>query len=139
MPRPGSWCGRGRSKTACSGNWSPGHDLERFGRLVPLPAGSAAVRRDGPAARVIIDNGHAPGHAAVFLPGTGVLVAGMRWLIPGHGHIASGAEIRRLDADQRYLDLRASGRPFEDPRCTAEWMRACHQQRRQVITGAAEK
>ena len=152
----------------------PGHDPGLFGRLVPLPARSPAIPRDGPAAQVIIHNGHAPGHAAVFLPEAGVLVAGdmlsdveiplldtveddplgdyqagldrlasvpgVRWLVPGHGHIAGPAEIRRrLDADRRYLDLLASGRPFEDPRCTAEWMRACHQHQRHVIAGAAEQ
>ena len=35
-----------------------------------------AVPWDGPAARVIAHDGHALGHGAVFLPDTGVLVAG---------------------------------------------------------------
>ena len=30
----------------------------------------------GPRTQVVIHNGHAPGHAAVFLPETGVLLAG---------------------------------------------------------------
>lgn len=54
----------------------PGHDLELLGRLVPLPAGSDRIPWDGPAAQVIIHDGHAPGHAAVFLPHAGVLLAG---------------------------------------------------------------
>jgi hydroxyacylglutathione hydrolase len=53
---------------------APGHDLELFGRLVSL--GSDQVPWAGPAAHVVIHNGHAPGHGAVFLPDTGVLVAG---------------------------------------------------------------
>ena len=55
---------------------APGHDLGLFGRLVALPAGAAAIPWDGPAARLIIHDGHAPGHAAVFLPDSGVLAAG---------------------------------------------------------------
>jgi hydroxyacylglutathione hydrolase len=147
----------------------PGHDLDLFGRLVPLPPLASAIPWDGPVAEVIVHNGHAPGHAAVFLPATGVLIAGdmlsdieipildtveddplgdyrtglerlaavpgVRWLVPGHGHIADTGQIRRrLDADTRYLDLLAAGKPFDDPRCTAEWMRACHQQQLALIT-----
>ena len=55
---------------------APGHDLARFGDLVPLPADAAGIPWDGPAARVIVHDGHAPGHGAVFLPDAGVLVAG---------------------------------------------------------------
>ncbi len=52
----------------------PGHDFSLLGRLTPLDAG--AIPWDGPEARLIVHDGHAPGHGAVFLPGTGVLVAG---------------------------------------------------------------
>lgn len=54
----------------------PGHDLSLIGRLVPLPDDAGAIPWDGPAAQVIVHDGHAPGHGAVFLPATGVLVAG---------------------------------------------------------------
>ncbi|MGH3200953.1 MAG: MBL fold metallo-hydrolase [Streptosporangiaceae bacterium] len=56
----------------------PGHDFLLLGRLTPLPGmdTAATISWDGPQARVIVHNGHAPGHGAVFLPGTGVLVAG---------------------------------------------------------------
>jgi hydroxyacylglutathione hydrolase len=139
----------------------PGHDLELTARLVPLPAGSDRIPWDGPAAEVIIHDGHAPGHAAVFIPRVGVLLAGdmlsdveiplpdllaadpigdyragldrlaavpgVRWLVPGHGHIADAGEFRRrLDADYRYLDLLAAGEQFDDPRCTAGWLRGRH-------------
>ena len=53
---------------------APGHDLSLVGRLRPLDA--AALGWDGPQARLIVHDGHAPGHGAVFLPGTGVLAAG---------------------------------------------------------------
>ena len=53
---------------------APGHDFVLLGRLTPLDA--AVVPWDGPAAQVIVHDGHAPGHGAVFLPDTGVLVAG---------------------------------------------------------------
>ena len=55
---------------------APGHDLELVGRLTALAAGAGAIPWNGPAAQVIIHDGHAPGHGAVFLPGTGTLVAG---------------------------------------------------------------
>jgi hydroxyacylglutathione hydrolase len=53
---------------------APGHDLSLVGRLRPLDA--TAIPWHGPQARLIVHDGHAPGHGAVFLPGTGVLIAG---------------------------------------------------------------
>lgn len=132
---------------------APGHDLELFGRLVPLPL-DGQVPWDGPAAHVVMHHGHSPGHGAVFLPESGVLVAGdmlsdmeiplldtweadplgdyraglaqlaalpgVRWVVPGHGHVGDAAEFqRRLAADSRYLDLLAAGQPFGDPRLAA--------------------
>src|SRR6266516_3215143 len=152
---------------------APGHDLELFGRLVPLPADYDRVPWDGPVAQVVIHDGHAPGHGAVFLPATGVLVAGdmlsdieiplldtaaddplgayrtglqrlaavsgVRWLVPGHGHIADAGEFRRrLDADTRYLDLLAAGRPFDDPRTAADWLRSWHRRQLRSVAGLAE-
>ena len=65
---------------------APGHDLSLVGRLRPLDA--ATIPWDGPQARLIVHDGHAPGHGAVFLAGTGVLVA---------GDMCSDAEIPLLD------------------------------------------
>jgi hydroxyacylglutathione hydrolase len=53
---------------------APGHNLSLLGRLTALDA--SAIGWDGPEARIIVHNGHAPGHGAVFLPETGVLIAG---------------------------------------------------------------
>jgi glyoxylase-like metal-dependent hydrolase (beta-lactamase superfamily II) len=53
---------------------APGHDLSLIGRLRALDA--PVIPWDGPTARVIVHDGHAPGHGAVFLPDTGVLMAG---------------------------------------------------------------
>jgi|SRR5262245_23985672 len=55
---------------------APGHDLELFGRLTALPAGAERIPWDGPAVQVIVHDGHAPGHGAVFIPDAGVLIAG---------------------------------------------------------------
>jgi glyoxylase-like metal-dependent hydrolase (beta-lactamase superfamily II) len=55
---------------------APGHDLDLFGQLVALEPGAGAIPWDGPAAQVVIHDAHAPGHGAVFLPGTGTLIAG---------------------------------------------------------------
>jgi hydroxyacylglutathione hydrolase len=53
---------------------APGHDLSLFGELTPL-AGDV-IPWEGPEARVITHDAHAPGHGAVFLPDTGVLATG---------------------------------------------------------------
>ncbi len=53
---------------------APGHDLSLIGRLRVLDA--PVIPWDGPTAQVIVHDGHAPGHGAVFLPDTGVLIAG---------------------------------------------------------------
>ena len=53
---------------------APGHDLSLVGRMRSLDA--SAIPWDGPEARLIVHNGHAPGHGAVFLPESGVLIAG---------------------------------------------------------------
>jgi hydroxyacylglutathione hydrolase len=142
---------------------APGHDLELVGKLQALDG--TAIPWDGPDARLIVHDGHAPGHGAVFLPGSGVLLAGdmcsdmeiplldtvakdplgdyrtgverlasvpgVRQVVPGHGHIGDAAEVRRrLDLDTAYLDAVSAGRPYQDPRLTAdspEWMRTMHQ------------
>jgi hydroxyacylglutathione hydrolase len=149
---------------------APGHDLELFGRLVALPGGS--IPWGGPAAQVIFHVGHAPGLGAVFLPDTGVLMAGdmlsdieipildldqpdalgsyrtgldrlaavpgVRWLVPGHGHVTDAAGLRRrLNADYHYVDLLAAGQPFEDPRTAPYWLRDVHAAQRRAAAGAA--
>jgi hydroxyacylglutathione hydrolase len=149
-----------------------GHDLDLFGHVVPLPADSDVIPWAGPVARVVIHDGHAPGHGAVFLPDTGVMLAGdmlsdieipildtvaddpfgdyrtgldrlaavsgVRWIVPGHGHVGDAAEFRRrLDADHHYLDLLAEGQPFEDSRLTVDWQRACHREQLRVVAGQA--
>jgi hydroxyacylglutathione hydrolase len=53
---------------------APGHDLALFAAVSAL-AGTS-IPWDGPAAEVIVHDGHAPGHGAVFLPDSGVLIAG---------------------------------------------------------------
>ena len=153
---------------------APGHDLDLFGRLAPLPAGTGPIPWDGPVAQVIVHNGHAPGHGAVFLPDVGVLVAGdmlsdieiplldtdasdplgdyraglqllgavpgVRWLVPGHGHVAGAGEYRRrLDADARYLHLLAAGQPFDDPRCTQPWLRDSHRRQLRSVAGLTDE
>lgn len=55
---------------------APGHDLALFGQLTALPLDSGAIPWDGPQALVVTHDGHAPGHSAVLLPGTGTLIAG---------------------------------------------------------------
>jgi len=67
---------------------APGHDLELVGRMRPLDA--PAIPWDGPEARLIVHDGHAPGHGAVFLPGCGVLIT---------GDMCSDIEIPLLDTD----------------------------------------
>ena len=51
---------------------------------------ASAIPWDGPEARLIVHDGHAPGHGAVFLPESGVLIA---------GDMCSDVEIPLLDTD----------------------------------------
>jgi glyoxylase-like metal-dependent hydrolase (beta-lactamase superfamily II) len=53
---------------------SPGHDLSLFASLTALDG--ERVPWDGPSALVVGHDAHAPGHGAVFLPASGVLIAG---------------------------------------------------------------
>ena len=77
-PRRPRWPPNGTAASMISAvqDAAPGHDLELFGRLRPLGPGQEEIAWDGPQARVLAHDGHAPGHGAVFLPGAGVLVAG---------------------------------------------------------------
>jgi glyoxylase-like metal-dependent hydrolase (beta-lactamase superfamily II) len=50
--------------------------LDLLGLITGLPAGAARIPWDGPGARIIEHQAHAPGHAALFIEGRGVLVAG---------------------------------------------------------------
>lgn len=59
-----------------AGRLAPGNDLALVGRLEPLPDGSTTLDWLGPQVLVIEHQGHAPGHAALFLPDDGLLVAG---------------------------------------------------------------
>jgi hydroxyacylglutathione hydrolase len=69
---------------------APGHDLELFGRLRPLDPGQEVISWAGPPALVLAHDGHAPGHAALFLADSGVLIA---------GDMCSDIEIPLLDPD----------------------------------------
>ena len=138
---------------------APGHDLSLAGAVTPLAGDS--IEWAGPEVALITHDAHAPGHGAVFLPGTGVFVvgdmlsdvevplldpaapdplgdyrtalrrlgavAGVRQVVPGHGHVGDAAEFRRrLAADSGYLDQVTRGEPFDDARLTEDWMRAVH-------------
>ncbi|MEU7749733.1 MBL fold metallo-hydrolase [Nonomuraea sp. NPDC049158] len=50
--------------------------LDLLGLITALPAETAQIPWDGPQARIIEHQAHAPGHAALFIEERGVLVAG---------------------------------------------------------------
>ena len=86
---------------------------ELFGRITGLPAGTSQVPWDGPAARIVEHAAHAPGHAALLLEGSGVLVAGdllSDVLVP----------ILNLMADDPVGDYLAALRLLEDVAADAE-------------------
>jgi len=83
---------------------APGHDPDLTGCLTPLPAGETEIPWHGPRARAVIHDGHAPGHAAVFLPEAGVLVA---------GDMCSDVEIPLIDLES--ADLEPVGLAPDDP------------------------
>ena len=92
---------------------APGHDRDLFGRLTALEPGASAIPWDGPAAQVIIHDAHAPGHGAVFLPGTGTLIA---------GDMCSDVEIPLLDLDGNSVASPARpwpGTTWRTPACAA--------------------
>ena len=53
---------------------APGHDQVLCGRLIAWSG--EEIPWDGPAARIVAHDAHAPGHGALFLPSAGVLIAG---------------------------------------------------------------
>lgn len=150
---------------------APGHDFLLLGRLTPLDA--ETIPWAGPQAQVIAHDGHAPGHGAVFLPDSGVLVAGdmcsdveiplldlggadpladyrtglerlasvagVRHVIPGHGHVGDADEFRRrLAADAAYLDALAFGLPLDDARLGADspqWLHESHSEQLRHVRG----
>ncbi|HEV8221924.1 MAG TPA: MBL fold metallo-hydrolase [Streptosporangiaceae bacterium] len=81
-------------------NHTADYDWDLFGRLTALPDGTGLVPWDGPEAQLVVHNGHAPGHTAVFFPHAGVLVA---------GDMLSDLEIPLLDTqlDNAFADYRA--------------------------------
>ena len=50
--------------------------LELFGRVSALPAGSNQIPWNGPTVKFLAHSAHSQGHAALFVPERGVLVAG---------------------------------------------------------------
>jgi hydroxyacylglutathione hydrolase len=55
-------------------------------------------------------------------------VDGARYLVPGHGTVGDGAELRRrIDVDRRYLDALETGAGASDPRLTEDWLAEAHQ------------
>jgi hydroxyacylglutathione hydrolase len=67
---------------------APGHDIALLGRLIPLAAD--AIDWTGEPAQLIVHDGHAPGHGAVFFPGGGVIAV---------GDMCSDVEIPLLDTE----------------------------------------
>ena len=76
---------------------APGHDLSVFARVQPLLGHE--IDWPGPRALVYAHDAHAPGHGAVFLPDSGVLIA---------GDMCSDIEIPLLDLESAdpFLDYR---------------------------------
>ena len=50
--------------------------LDLLGQITGLPPGTTQIPWDGPKVRIIEHNGHAPGHAALLIEGSRVLVVG---------------------------------------------------------------
>jgi glyoxylase-like metal-dependent hydrolase (beta-lactamase superfamily II) len=145
-----------------------------FGQITELPAGATYLPWDGPKVRVIEHSAHAPGHAALLVEGSKVLVAGdmlsdvfipmlnlaaadpiqdylaaldlfkgiadhVEFVIPGHGSVAKGDEVRgRIDQDRTYVEALRDGHEVTDPRITSpkegwEWLAGIHGWQAQTI------
>ena len=59
-----------------AGRLAPGNDLALVGVLDALPRHADSLDWPGPEVHVLEHRGHAPGHAALFVPADGVLIAG---------------------------------------------------------------
>lgn len=55
---------------------APGAHLDLLGLITPMPTSSTQVPWMGPTIRIIEHRAHAPGHAALLIEGSGVLLAG---------------------------------------------------------------
>jgi len=54
-------------------------------------------------------------------------VDGVQYVIPGHGNVVDGAELRRrIAADRQYLEALESGGGGDDPRLTEDWLVEAH-------------
>jgi len=74
-PRAAAVAARDRAALAAAvQDEAPGHDLGLFAQVEALPG--RMIGWPGPRAVVYPHDAHAPGHGAVFLPGSGVLIAG---------------------------------------------------------------
>jgi glyoxylase-like metal-dependent hydrolase (beta-lactamase superfamily II) len=78
-----------------AGRLAPGNDLALLGLLDALPRGAGSVDWEGPEVKVVEHRGHAPGHAALFVPADGVLIA---------GDMLSDVEVPLLDLKTGALD-----------------------------------
>lgn len=64
---------------------------------------------------------------------------GVTYVIPGHGSVGDGDELRRrVDADHRYLDRLEAGGGGEDPRLTTDWLIEAHRAHLRHLTATRE-
>lgn len=138
-----------------------------FGKVTGLPAGTTYLPWDGPKIKVIEHSAHAPGHAALFVEDSRVLIAGdmlsdvfipmldlaaddptqdylaalqllediagdATAVIPGHGSVGEGDEVRaRIKRDRAYVEALRGGSDPDDPRITSpkegwDWVAGIH-------------
>lgn len=76
---------------AMAAELAPGAPLDLLGLVTPLPPDATSVPWDGPTVRVVEHQAHAPGHGALVIEGSGVLLA---------GDMLSDVEIPLLDPDR---------------------------------------
>jgi glyoxylase-like metal-dependent hydrolase (beta-lactamase superfamily II) len=148
-----------------------GIPLELVGTITELPAGPQTLAWSGSTIRVIEHHAHAPGHAALLITESGVLVAGdmlsdveiplfdprdpdqchayatgldlleaacdreVTVLVPGHGAVARGSEIRsRIAADRAYVNALVAGvdpgdaRVGPDATYGTDWLPEAHEE-----------
>ena len=57
-------------------------------------------------------------------------------VVPGHGRVGHGDELRRrIEADRRYLAALMAGLDARDERCALPWAAAVHAAQRDAVTG----
>jgi glyoxylase-like metal-dependent hydrolase (beta-lactamase superfamily II) len=108
--------------------------LDLLGLITGLPADTGRIPWDGPQVRILEHQAHAPGHAALLIDESGVLIAADMLsdvLIPL-------LDLNDIDQDRRYLQALRDADGLSDPRLGpsatfGDWLPGVHERQLQHL------